>query len=132
MPGHVVDLVSEALNTRKLCLNGANVLAMGVAYKRGVGDIRESPALHIMETLMKLGVNVTYSDPHVPNIVLGGQAFSSETMSASLLKATDCVLILTDHQDFDYQEILEHASLIVDTRGAMRGLTGGVAQVISL
>lgn len=132
MPGHVVDLVSEALNERKLCLNGANVLAIGVAYKRGVGDIRESPALHIMDSLMKLGVNISYSDPHVPAITLGGEDFRSVAISESVLKETDCVLILTDHQNFDYQQMLVEASLIVDTRGAMRGITGGSAQVISL
>ncbi len=132
MPGHVVDLVSEALNARKLCLNGANVLAIGVAYKRGVGDIRESPALQIMDSLMKLGVNILYSDPHVPEIVLGERSFVSEQVNAAVLHSADCVLILTDHQEFNFEQMLVHASLIVDTRGAMRGLTGGNAQVISL
>lgn len=132
MPGHVVDLVSEALNQRKLCLNGANVLAIGVAYKRGVGDIRESPALQIMANLQKLGVHITYSDSHVPEIVLSGDSLSSVTLDAEMLKSTDCVLILTDHQDVDYQQILDCASLIVDTRGAINGLSGGNAQIVSL
>lgn len=132
MPGHVVDLVSDALNERKLCLNGAHVLAIGVAYKRGVGDIRESPALQIMANLIKLGAQITYSDNHVPQVELAGETFRSVELDAEVLKSSDCVLILTDHQDFDYQQMLESASLIVDTRGAMRGLTGGNAQVICL
>ncbi|MDP1930764.1 MAG: nucleotide sugar dehydrogenase [Gammaproteobacteria bacterium] len=132
MPGYVVDLVSEALNERKLCLNGANVLAIGVAYKRGVGDIRESPALQIMASLSKLGVNISYSDPHVPEIVHAGNSLRSVAVDAAILKACDCVLILTDHAEFDYQQMLMSASLIVDTRGAMRGLSGGNAQIVSL
>ncbi len=132
MPGHVVDLVGDALNARKRCLNGANVIAIGVAYKRGVGDIRESPALQIMASLIGLGVNISYSDPHVPEVVLEGRTYQSIAVDSATLAASDCVLILTDHQDFDYQAMLECASLIVDTRGAMRKLTGGKAEVISL
>jgi UDP-N-acetyl-D-glucosamine dehydrogenase len=132
MPGHVVDLVSEALNQRKLCLNGANVLALGVAYKRDVGDIRESPALQILASLKKFGVHITYSDSHVPEIVLAGDSLRSVAIDEQLLKSTDCVLILTDHQDVNYQQLLECASLIVDTRGAMGSLSGGNAQIISL
>jgi UDP-N-acetyl-D-glucosamine dehydrogenase len=132
MPGHVVDLVSESLNARKLCLNGSKVLAVGVAYKRGVGDTRESPALQIIANLIKLGVNISYSDPNVPELVMDDRRFSSVDITETLLSTSDCVLILTDHPEFDYQQMLLMASLIVDTRGAMRGVQGDGATVISL
>lgn len=132
MPGHVVDLVSDALNERKLCLNGAKVLAIGAAYKRGVGDTRESPALQIMASLLRLGVQLSYADPYVPEIVLDGKTYQSEQLDAAVLKASDCVLILTDHDNLNYQDMATHASLIVDTRGAMRGIETGSAQIVNL
>lgn len=132
MPGHVVDLVSDGLNQRRLCISGANILAAGVAYKRGVGDTRESPALQIIESLAKLGANISYSDPHVPEITIAGETCQSVELTTTALSACDCLLILTDHQEFDYHNMAVCASLIVDTRGAMRGIDDGNAQIVSL
>lgn len=132
MPGHVVDLVSEALNQRKLCMNGAKVLAIGAAYKRGVGDTRESPALQIMASLLKLGAELSYADPYVPKITVDGKILSSTELNRTVLADSHCVLILTDHDNVDYTKMAECASLIIDTRGAMRGITSGKAQIVSL
>lgn len=132
MPGHVVDLVSDGLNQRKLCIRGSSILVAGVAYKRGVGDTRESPALQIIESLVKLGANISYSDPHVPEISIAGNPCQSVELTTKTLSACDCLVILTDHQEFDYHSMALYASLIVDTRGAMRGIDDGNAQIVSL
>lgn len=132
MPGHVVQLVSDALNQRKRCLNGAKILAFGVAYKRDVGDIRESPALQVLSSLMNKGAEIAYSDPHVPSIEINGSGFRSQELTAADLKAADCILILTDHRGFDYQQIVDSGTLVVDTRDATWGIPTAEHQVIRL
>ena len=121
MPDHVVDLVAEALNEQRRCLHGARILALGVAYKRGVGDTRESPALEILSRLQQKGAEIRYADPYVPSIVLDGTALKAVEMTDENLASADCVLILTDHADFDYGRVVELAPLIVDTRNATWG-----------
>jgi UDP-N-acetyl-D-glucosamine dehydrogenase len=132
MPGHVIRLISDALNDRKICLNGARILAMGVAYKRGVGDIRESPALQVLALLMAKGANVSYSDPHVPSVEINGTRLQNVQVTADDLQATDCILILTDHTDFDYPQIVASGTLVVDTRDATWGLPSAANQVVRL
>jgi UDP-N-acetyl-D-glucosamine dehydrogenase len=131
MPEYVVELIVEALNQRKRCLNGARVLALGVAYKRGVGDIRESPALEVLAKLREKGASVSYVDPYVPSIVVEGATFKAIELTDEELKTADCVVILTDHPDFDYARVVEHAPLVVDSRGATWGLPTG-AQVVRI
>jgi UDP-N-acetyl-D-glucosamine dehydrogenase len=132
MPGHVVELVSDALNGRQLCMNGAKILTLGVAYKRAVGDIRESPALEIIDRLQKKGAQVTYADPYVPAVTVDGHRLKAEPLSDAAIKASDCVLILTDHPDFDYPHIAETASLVVDTRNATWGVPSRNANIVRL
>ena len=132
MPGHVVQLVMESMNARNLCLNGARVLALGVAYKAGVGDIRESPALRIIANLQKRGVDVRYTDPYVPCIQLEHGRLASVPLNEEEIDRADCVLILTDHSDFDIGQVMDRASLVVDTRNATWGQTHGRAEVIRL
>lgn len=132
MPGHVVRLISDALNQRSRCLNGARILAIGVAYKRGVGDIRESPALQVLASLMSKGAEIAYSDPHVPSIEIKGSGFHSQDLTAAALKAADCILILTDHREFDYQAIIDSGTLVVDTRDATWGIPSAEHQVVRL
>ena len=132
MPGHVVGLISEALNARRRSLNGAKILALGVAYKRGVGDIRESPALDVLERLREQGARIAYADPYVPRILLNGTALTSVPLDDAALAAADCVVILTDHADFDYPRIGRLASLVVDTRNATWGLAAPQAEIIRL
>lgn len=132
MPGHVVRLISDALNQRSRCLNGARILAIGVAYKRDVGDVRESPALHVLSSLMRMGAEIAYADPHVPSIEINGSGLRSQELTAAALKAADCILILTDHREFDYQEIIDSGTLVVDTRDATWGIPSAEHQVITL
>ena len=132
MPGHVVELVSDALNGRQLCMNGAKILTLGVAYKRAVGDIRESPALEIIDRLQKKGAQVTYADPYVPAVTVDGHSLKSVPLSDAAIAASDCVLILTDHPDFDYPHIAETATLVVDTRNATWGVPSRNANIIRL
>lgn len=123
MPAHVIELVSEGLNRHRRCLNGASILVLGVAYKRGVGDTRESPAFEILAELRHRGAQIAYADPHVPAVTVDGVTLTAVELTDARLSKADCVLILTDHPDFDYQRIVERAALIVDTRSATWGLS---------
>jgi UDP-N-acetyl-D-glucosamine dehydrogenase len=118
MPGYVVERVVEALNERRTCLNGASVLVLGVAYKRGVADVRESPALEIIATLREKGAEVGYADPQVPSVTVDGHVLKAVEVTDERLAASDCVLIVTDHAEFDYPRIVDRARLVVDTRHA--------------
>ena len=132
MPAYVVDLVTEALNHRRRCVNGAKILALGVAYKRGVGDIRESPALEILAKLREHGAEVSYADPYVPAVVVDGIELKAVGLTEHYLAAADCVLILTDHPEFDYRRIVEIATLVVDTRHATWGIPAPTDRVVRL
>jgi UDP-N-acetyl-D-glucosamine dehydrogenase len=123
MPYNVVDAVVAALNRYKKALNGARVLVLGVAYKRDIDDLRESPALTIIEQLQKRGANVAYNDPYFPTVG-HGRKYNLEMTCTPLtnLGQYDCVLIVTDHSDYDYKKIVEEASLVVDSRNATRGI----------
>ena len=132
MPSYVVEVTAEALNRQRRCLNGARILALGVAYKRGVGDIRESPALEILGKLREAGADVSYADPRVPSVVIDGVLFEATELTAEGLTSSDCVLILTDHPEFDYRQIVELAPLVVDTRSATWGIPARPGKVVSL
>ena len=132
MPDYVVELVTDALNQRRRCLNGATILALGVAYKRGVGDTRESPALEVLAKLLERGAEVGYADPYVPEITLGGRRLKAIEPTDELLATADCVLILTDHPQFEYRRIVEVAPLVVDTRGATHGQPVPAGHVVTL
>ena len=132
MPSYVVAVTAEALNRQRRCLNGARILALGVAYKRGVGDIRESPALEILEKLREAGADVSYADPRVPSVVIDGVLLKATELTAEGLTSSDCVLILTDHPEFDYRQIVELAPLVVDTRSATWGIPARPGKVVSL
>lgn len=124
MPYHVVDAVSSALNHHAQPLPGTHVLILGVAYKRDIDDLRESPALTVIELLQKEGAIVSYNDPYVPTIGRG-RKYDLNMVSTPLenLQQYDCVLILTDHSDYDYRHIVREARLVIDTRNATRGIS---------
>ena len=132
MPEYVVELVTEALNGRRRCLNGAEILVLGVAYKRGVGDIRESPSLEVIAKLQEKGAQVFYADPYVPSVVLDGNTLKAVDLTDRQLAGADCVVILTDHAEFDYRHIIETASLVVDTRNATWGIPAPADRVVTL
>ena len=120
MPEYVVHLIVEALNTRRKALNGSRVHIFGMAYKPNVGDVRESPALDILELLIRQGAVVTYTDPYVESLVHGDQTLRSATTEDALAQSADCYVICTNHDVFDYDTIVKRAALIVDTRNALK------------
>ena len=123
MPRHVVTVVIEVLNDVGRPLKGARVLVLGVAYKRGVGDTRESPAHEIISTLLRRGADVAYADPHVPTFQIEGTELKAVDLTDEIVRQADCTLILTDHREFDFRRIVELAPLVVDTRNATWGIT---------
>ena len=132
MPEHVVNLVGEALNDRGQAIRGSAVLVMGVTYKPDVNDIRESPALEIIEMLERKGAVVSYADPFAPQLSIDGSKLTAVEASAANVGAADCVLILTNHTSFDYSMIANRAKLVVDTRNALRAYRRTHAQIVTL
>jgi UDP-N-acetyl-D-glucosamine dehydrogenase len=132
MPEHVVNLVGEALNDRGRAIRGSAVLVMGVTYKPDVNDIRESPALEIIEMLERKGAVVSYADPFAPQLSIDGSKLTAVDASAANVGAADCVLILTNHTSFDYSMIASQARLVVDTRNALRAYRRTHAQIVTL
>jgi len=124
MPAYVVERVADLLNQVGKPLKGSKILILGVAYKRDVNDIRESPALDILGLLSQKGAEVAYNDPYVPRLEYLGKEWQSQELSERLLAAQDCVLIVTDHSDYDWEFIAQHAKLIFDTRNATKEGTG--------
>ena len=120
MPDFMVSRVIDALNNKQKSLKGSKILGLGVAYKRDVNDIRESPALEVLQKLLEKGALVSYSDPYVPEIVLGNQSLHSVELTPTVLQSTDCSVVLTDHSTFDYAMIVAHSHLIVDSRNALK------------
>jgi len=122
MPARTVEMVVDALNGRRRSVKGSRILALGVAYKRGVGDTRESPAIEVIGKLLEKGAEVVYADPYVPAVTVDGQVMKAVELTDQEITSADCVLILTDHAEFDYRRIVDLATLVVDTRSATWGL----------
>ena len=123
MPYHVIEYVGKALNQHKKALNGSKILVLGVAYKKDIDDLRESPALTIIELLQEQGAVVSYNDPFFPTVGKG-RKYDLQMKCAPLenLKQYDCALIVTNHSDYDYQRIVRESQLVVDTRNATKGI----------
>ena len=116
MPYFVVDKVREALNRQKKAVNGASVLLLGVAYKRDIDDVRESPALDVLKLLAEDGASVSYHDPFVPELHEEGVDLESVELTDDALSGADAVVILTDHSGFDYDRVVNKAVVLVDAR----------------
>ena len=121
MPEHVVRRVVEALNQRGRAVKGSRILILGVSYKANIDDTRESPSLDLIELLEELGAKVEYTDPHVARLDFHGRKRRSVSLTPAALKRFDCVVVATNHAEFDYREVLKHAPAIVDTRNALKG-----------
>jgi len=132
MPRYVVEKVARALNDRRKPLNGSRVLLIGLAYKRDVNDIRDSPAFEIAQALQDRGAVVQYHDPYVAGTTLAGTLSASVPLSAARLKRQDAVVVLTNHSAVDYALILRHAPLIVDTRNQFSRLARPTPRVVKL
>jgi UDP-N-acetyl-D-glucosamine dehydrogenase len=122
MPEYVVSRVADALNTVKKPINGSHIHLFGVAYKKDVNDVRESPALDVIALLARRGATVTYTDPHIPHIDEHGQRLSSIDVEKAFAAGCDCAVLTTDHSAFDYER-LSRLPLIVDTRNALKAYT---------
>ena len=134
MPLIVVQKVADALNDDKKAVNGSKVLVVGVAYKRDISDVRESPALDIIELLESRGAVVSYHDPYVPTLHPkngNGPALESVPLDEARLAGADCVVIVTDHRVVDWDAVAKHAALVMDTRNALRSHPGN-ARVVRL
>ena len=122
MPSYVTSRIMEALNARGKSLSGARLLVLGVAYKKDVEDTRESPSLKLIQLLREKGAYLSYHDPYIGNVQVDGDTLSSVELTDELLSSADCVVIATDHSSYDYQNIVDKARLVFDTRGATKRL----------
>ncbi|MFW6206008.1 MAG: nucleotide sugar dehydrogenase, partial [Gemmatimonadota bacterium] len=124
MPEFVVEKVRDALNRDRKPVMDSRILVLGVSYKRDVGDVRESPAIDVMEVLQAQGAEIRYHDPFVPEVADEDFRRTSVACTDAELEAADCVVIITDHSDLDYARVVEKARLVVDTRNALAGFDG--------
>ena len=132
MPYFVIDKVSRALNDDRKAVNGSSVLVVGVAYKRNIDDIRESPALDVIRLLEEQGASVAYHDPFIASFREDGHERHGVDLTPKALAGFDAVVIVTDHTSIDYQQLANHAALVIDTRNAMAKTVAARARVVSL
>lgn len=125
MPRFVVTKVQDGLNRHRRAVSGSRILVLGVAYKRDIDDVRESPALDVIRLLEERGAEIRYHDPYVPVLDEDGVHRTSVELTDEELAAADCVVITTDHSSVDYERVVRLAKLVVDTRNATRGIEGG-------
>ncbi len=133
MPHYVISRVALALNKVKKAINGSKILVLGLAYKKDVDDIRESPSIELIELLKEQGAKVDYNDPHVPRTHQQREhdlKMKSKPLSESMLKSYDAVLIATDHSAYDYQWVVDHSKLVIDTRNATASCKKGRKKIV--
>jgi UDP-N-acetyl-D-glucosamine dehydrogenase len=133
MPEYVVEKVASALNEAQKAVNGSRILVLGVAYKRDIDDVRESPALDVIHLLEGRGAHVEYHDPFVAQFrEEDGRIRKGVDLSTEMLRWADAIVVVTDHQNVDYQRVVNHASLVVDTRNVTGHTTSGRARIVGL
>lgn len=133
MPFYVMDLIIRSLSMSGASLKSAKLLFLGVAFKKDVDDIRNSPALKVMELLLQRGAqNLSYNDPHVKSVKLGGRMLESQTLTDDVIGKADCVIITTAHSSYDFEKIVQNAKLVVDTRNATKSVRSNKSKVIRL
>ena len=132
MPALVVEKVAQALNHDQKSVNGSNVLVLGVAYKKNIDDMRESPALDVIKLLEERGAKVTFHDPHVSTFREDGHTFTSIELTDAALENSDAVVIVTDHDAVDYQRVVDLAPVVVDARNATKGLKSKNGRIVPL
>jgi UDP-N-acetyl-D-glucosamine dehydrogenase len=132
MPAHVVGLDQDALNDEGKALRGARVLVLGVAYKAGVADTRESPSLEVLRLLRAKGAEAAYHDPLVPAVELDGATLESVALDDAALAAADCVVVATAQPGLDWARVARRARLVVDTRNATAGVADPAARIVKL
>jgi UDP-N-acetyl-D-glucosamine dehydrogenase len=134
MPHFVLEKVADALNERGKPVKGSQVTLLGMAYKKDVDDCRESPGFELMDLLLRKGAAVRYNDPHIPQLPPTRNhphlRMTSQLLSPEFLAAQDCVVIVADHSAYDWHWIVNHASLVVDTRNATRGIEAPPGRIV--
>ena len=133
MPEFVITKLMDALNDQKKSVRGSSVLVLGLAYKKDIDDVRESPSLTVIELLRKRGAKVDYNDPHCPRTHKMREhdlRMTSKKLSAKMLAGYDAVLISTDHSSYDYPFIVRHAQLVIDTRNATKDVRRGRGKIV--
>jgi UDP-N-acetyl-D-glucosamine dehydrogenase len=128
----VVNKVADALNKDKKSVNGAKIVVLVVAYKKNSNDVRESPALDIIKLLQDKGAEVVFNDPYISQIRMDTEVLQSKNLDDSLLKNADCVVIVTDHSNYDWSLVVKNSRLIVDTRNATRNISSGSSRIVKL
>ena len=132
MPEYVVNKVVDALNAVEKSVKGSRILMLGIAYKRDINDVRESPALDIFRILERKGAHLCYNDPHIPAFAEDGLSITSCELTAERLESSDCVVLVTDHSCYDYQWLVDHSKIFVDTRNAARHVNDSRGVIVTL
>ncbi len=133
MPKYVLEKVIQVLKDKKKGIKGSSLLIIGVSYKKDIADTRESPAFEVMRIMLDNGAQILYHDSYVPNISLGERGvYTSQELTASLVESVDCVVIIADHSNIDYELITKHANVVVDTRNATRSIQSIPSNIIKL
>jgi UDP-N-acetyl-D-glucosamine dehydrogenase len=132
MPEYVVDRIARVLNLHQRATSGSRILVLGVAFKRDIDDIRESPSLDVLRLLERDGAHLSYHDPYVPRVTLDGTQLESVPLTKTELASADMVVILTDHSNVDYQQVVTHSKLVFDARNATGKVKGGKNKVVKL
>ncbi len=133
MPYYVLDLIVRSISSNGITLKTAKYLFLGAAFKKNVDDTRDSPAVKVMELLIRRGAqNVAYNDPYVPKLKINGMDFTSQDLTEENIREKDCVIITTDHSSYDIDNIVKHARLVVDTRNATKSVAKGREKIVRL
>jgi UDP-N-acetyl-D-glucosamine dehydrogenase len=132
MPSVVTTMVGEGLNRFSKSIRGSKILILGVAYKKNVSDCRESPALDVMRMLIEKGANLSYNDPFVTTLKMNGNTLKSVELTSANIESQDCIIILTDHNNYDFRRIIAESKLVVDTRNATKDLHEFKDKIIKL
>ena len=131
MPYYVVNKVADALNSFQKSVNGSRILVLGIGYKRDIDDIRESPALDIIQLLQEKSARVFYHDPYIHQLD-EGLGVKYTPLEEKIVREVDCVVIVTDHSQYDYQWLVDNARLVIDTRNATKGVQNGQEKIVKL
>jgi UDP-N-acetyl-D-glucosamine dehydrogenase len=132
MPEYVIDRVTRQLNDNGKALKGSKIVVLGVAYKRDISDVRESPALDVIRLLQGRGAKVVYNDPYVPVLKFDSTNMKSQSLTKTLLSSAACTVIVTNHSDYDYQWVVDNSNLVFDTRNATKNVKSGKKKIAKL
>ena len=132
MPNYVLDKIADSLKEAGKPLQDSKILVLGVTYKANISDMRESPALDLIHLLNEMGVNISYHDPYVPNLVTNGLTMQSVTLDQETLQSADCVVITTNHSSYDCDWIVENSQLVMDTRNATKSVKSNSNRIVKL